>query len=179
MILPVEETTTANNIMSRIIVQTREPFVDCVIRRKVPLFKRNVATNGSVTRKVNMRLDPMNVKANADRNHRYGSICAYHHQEGHEGDWKECQVCVSDFHPFDYAVKASNQADSGTERRYNFDDNVRHDLDLSIVDFPTCHECDAPCDTTEETTRTLGMRKMMGGGKTVLQVPWRRPWRDC
>lgn len=78
-------------------------------------------------------------------------------------------MCVADFHPFDYTVKASSQAGSGTERRYNFDDNVRHDLDLSVIDFPTCRECDAPCDTTEETTRTLGMRQMMGGGKTFCK----------
>jgi len=104
-----------------------------------------------------------------ERNHRYGSICAWHHQEAHEGDWKDCQDCVADFHPFDYAVKASSQADSGTERRYNFDDNVRHDLDLSAVEFPTCHECKAPLDTTEETTRTLMMRRAFGGGKSLCK----------
>jgi hypothetical protein len=40
--------------------------VDFAIRREVPLFKRNVATGGSVTRKVNIRLAPMNAKANAN-----------------------------------------------------------------------------------------------------------------
>jgi hypothetical protein len=99
------------------------------------------------------------------RNHRLGSICAYHHQEAHEGDWKDCQMCVESFHPYDYAVKASSMAASGTCRRYNFDDNVRHDLPITTIDFPTCSQCGEPVDTTEETTRTLMMRQHMGSGK--------------
>lgn len=99
------------------------------------------------------------------RNHRYGSICAFHHQEDHHGDWKECQKCVECFHPFDYAVKALPMHLAGTQRRYNFDNNVRFDLDVTTIDFPTCHRCNEPVDTTEETTRTLIMRKMMSRGK--------------
>ena len=37
--------------------------------------------------------------------HRYGSICGFHHAEGHGGPWKECKKCEAFFHPFDYAVK--------------------------------------------------------------------------
>jgi hypothetical protein len=56
MISLVEETFTMKNIMSRTIVQITEPFVDCAIRGKDPLCKRNVATGGSVTRNVNLKL---------------------------------------------------------------------------------------------------------------------------
>lgn len=103
------------------------------------------------------------------RNHRYGSICAWHHQEDHDGDWKECQRCVDDFHPYDYAVKASSQGNSGTVRRYNFENNCRHDLDLTTIEFPTCFECKEPVDTTEETTRTIMMRDIQGGGKVFCK----------
>jgi hypothetical protein len=103
------------------------------------------------------------------RNHRLGSICGWHHQENHGGDWRDCQECINYFHPFDYAVKALSQAESLTQRRYNFDNNVRHDLDLTEIEFPTCHECKAPVDTTEETTRTLMVRNQCAGGKTFCK----------
>jgi hypothetical protein len=103
------------------------------------------------------------------RNHRYGSICNFHFQEEHDGDWKECQACIGSFHPYDYAVKASSIKDSRTIRRYNFDDNVRTDLDLTLIDFPKCHECNEPVDTTEELTRTLMMRRGLGGGKVFCK----------
>jgi hypothetical protein len=99
------------------------------------------------------------------RNHGLGSICGWHHQEGHAGDWKDCSHCQGAFHPYDYAVKASSQSKGCTNRRYNFDDNVRHDLDPTKVEFPSCDTCGAPVDTTEETTRTLMMRQAMAGGK--------------
>lgn len=41
------------------------------------------------------------------RNHRLNSICFFHYQESHEGDWKSCQRCVDSFTPYDYAVKAA------------------------------------------------------------------------
>mmetsp|Transcript_20148 Transcript_20148/g.57797 ORF Transcript_20148/g.57797 Transcript_20148/m.57797 type:complete len:569 (-) Transcript_20148:310-2016(-) len=99
------------------------------------------------------------------RNHRLNSICHFHHEEGHSGDWKSCQTCENYFHPYDYAVKATSQHVSGTVRRYNFDDNVRHDIHPADVPFPTCFYCDRKVDTTEESTKTLSMRKHMGGGK--------------
>jgi ribosomal protein L32 len=99
------------------------------------------------------------------RNHRYHSICAHHHNENHEcDDWKTCQQCKDDFHPYDYAVKATSQAVSGTQRKYNFDDNVRNDIHPADMPFPTCSECGVYVDTTEESTRTLMMRNMSGGG---------------
>jgi hypothetical protein len=104
-----------------------------------------------------------------ERNHQLGSICGWHHQEGHAGDWKDCSLCQDFFHPFDYAVKASSQSKGSTNRRYNFDDNVRHDLDPTKADFPSCDTCGAPVDTTEEITKTLMMRNAMAGGKNFCK----------
>jgi MYND finger len=102
------------------------------------------------------------------RNHRLNSICFWHFQEKHSNDdWKTCTECQDYFSTFDYAVKASSMADSGTCRRYNFDDNVR--MDLELKDFPVCDECQQPVDTTEETTRTLSLRKTMGGNKVLCK----------
>lgn len=33
------------------------------------------------------------------RNHRRYTLCGYHFSEGHEGDWKTCQKCRSEFEP--------------------------------------------------------------------------------
>lgn len=94
------------------------------------------------------------------RNHRYHSICAFHHNENHGRVWKECEKCEDFFHPFDYAVKAVSQARSGTFLKYNFDDNVRTDLDPLKVPMPQCSQCTNRVNTAEESTRTLMMRKM-------------------
>jgi hypothetical protein len=96
------------------------------------------------------------------RNHRLNTICGYHHNEGHEGEWKSCKTCEGDFHPFDYAVKATSMKVACTERKYNFEDNVRGDLFPQSMCFPQCDVCGVPVDTTEETTRTLSMRRMSG-----------------
>jgi len=101
------------------------------------------------------------------RNHRLNSVCYHHHAEGHDGNWKQCTKCQEDFHPYDYAVKATSQAQSGTIRRYNFDDNVRTDIHPADVPFPQCDACGLNVDTTEETIRTLGMRKNFGSGKVT------------
>jgi hypothetical protein len=101
------------------------------------------------------------------RNHRLQSICGFHDAEGHGGDWKSCKKCEEFFNPYDYAVKATSQAVSLTQRKYNFDDNVRTDIHPADVPFPTCHACDALVNTTEESTRTLGMRKSFSGGKVT------------
>ena len=96
------------------------------------------------------------------RNHRLNTICGYHHNENHPGEWKKCTKCEGEFHPFDYAVKATSMKVSCTERRYNFDDNVRGDLFPQSMCFPQCDVCGVPVDTTEETTRTLSMRRIAG-----------------
>ena len=31
------------------------------------------------------------------RNHSRYTLCAYHHNEGHEGDWKDCEECRQSF----------------------------------------------------------------------------------
>jgi hypothetical protein len=31
------------------------------------------------------------------RNHSRYTLCAYHHQEGHSGDWKTCKICRKNF----------------------------------------------------------------------------------
>jgi len=51
---------------------------------------------------------------------------------------------------------------SRTVRRYNFEDNVRKDLDPVKIGWLKCETCGDPVDTTEETTRTLTMRRMAG-----------------
>jgi hypothetical protein len=89
------------------------------------------------------------------RNHRYNTICGYHHNEGHDGDWQSCKTCEGDFHPYDYAVKATSMKVACTQRKYNFEDNVREDLFPQSMSFPQCDVCRGPVDTTEETTRTL------------------------
>ena len=47
------------------------------------------------------------------RNHRRFTLCAYHHNERHKGDWKFCKECQQDFHPEIYDWYGSNE--------YNFD----------------------------------------------------------
>eukprot|EP00985_Skeletonema_marinoi_P002868 scaffold1176_cov182-Skeletonema_marinoi.AAC.6 len=101
------------------------------------------------------------------RNHRSQSICGFHNSEGHDGEWKTCKACEEFFHPYDYAVKATSQAVGGTARRYNFDDNVRSDIHPADVPFPTCHKCEALVNTTEESVRTLSMRKSFNGGRVT------------
>mmetsp|Transcript_18663 Transcript_18663/g.26581 ORF Transcript_18663/g.26581 Transcript_18663/m.26581 type:complete len:325 (-) Transcript_18663:153-1127(-) len=101
------------------------------------------------------------------RNHRLQSICGFHNSEGHGGDWKTCKDCEDFFHPYDYAVKATDQAVAGTGRKYNFNDNVRSDVHPADVTFPTCHKCEAFVNTTEESVRTLSMRKSFSGGKAI------------
>ena len=31
------------------------------------------------------------------RNHDHYTLCSYHHQNKHDGDWKECSMCRDDF----------------------------------------------------------------------------------
>ena len=96
------------------------------------------------------------------RNHRYHTICGYHHNESHPGSWKDCKTCENDFHPYDYAVKATAHELGGGFWQYNFDNNVRTDIDLRSIPLPQCSVCKKVVDTTEENTRTLSMRRMAG-----------------
>ncbi|MBI4879773.1 MAG: hypothetical protein HY812_08965 [Planctomycetes bacterium] len=32
-------------------------------------------------------------RTSCSRNHRHYTLCGYHHQEGHDGDWKDCSKC--------------------------------------------------------------------------------------
>lgn len=47
------------------------------------------------------------------RNHRRYTLCAYHRNESHPGDWKTCPRCISSFHTEIYDWYGSNE--------YNFD----------------------------------------------------------
>lgn len=43
------------------------------------------------------------------RNHRRYTLCSYHHTEGHEGDWKECQKCREAFQTEMYVWYGTNE----------------------------------------------------------------------
>lgn len=43
------------------------------------------------------------------RNHRRYTLCAYHHTEGHEGDWKACKSCRVSFEAEIYAWYGTNE----------------------------------------------------------------------
>ncbi len=47
------------------------------------------------------------------RNHRRYTLCGYHYNEGHEGDWKTCQKCRDDIEPEMYVYNGTNE--------YNFE----------------------------------------------------------
>ena len=43
------------------------------------------------------------------RNHRRLTLCAYHHENGHEGDWAECEECKKTFDTEDYVNYGTNE----------------------------------------------------------------------
>jgi hypothetical protein len=47
------------------------------------------------------------------RNHSRYTLCAYHHNEGHTGDWKTCQKCLEGFETEMYVWYGTNE--------YNFE----------------------------------------------------------
>lgn len=47
------------------------------------------------------------------RNHDRYTCCAYHHHEGHKGNWKDCKICRNDFETEMYVYYATNE--------YNFE----------------------------------------------------------
>jgi hypothetical protein len=47
------------------------------------------------------------------RNHRRYTLCSYHFEEGHSGDWKECQECRDSFNTEMYVYYGTNE--------YNFE----------------------------------------------------------
>jgi hypothetical protein len=48
-----------------------------------------------------------------NRNHDHYTLCGYHHNEGHEGDWKDCKECLDSFETEMYVWYATND--------YNFE----------------------------------------------------------
>lgn len=104
-------------------------------------------------------------KGQCARNHASQTICGFHYTENHSGDWKTCQECEESFHPYDYAVKATNLKRHFF--KYNFDDNVRRDINPHDVPLPKCDVCGDDVDSAEENTRTLTLRTIMGGGKVL------------
>lgn len=47
------------------------------------------------------------------RNHRRFTLCGFHKNEDHEGQWKTCEECINSFHPEMYDWYGANE--------YNFD----------------------------------------------------------
>jgi len=47
------------------------------------------------------------------KNHEKYTLCAYHHKNGHEGDWKTCQKCKEGFKTEMYVWHSTN--------KYNFE----------------------------------------------------------
>ncbi len=47
------------------------------------------------------------------RNHRRYTLCAYHFEEGHEGSWKDCEICRNSFETEMYVYYGTNE--------YNFE----------------------------------------------------------
>ena len=43
------------------------------------------------------------------RNHRRYTLCGYHHIEGHEGNWKDCQKCRNSFETEIYVYYGTNE----------------------------------------------------------------------
>ena len=43
------------------------------------------------------------------RNHRRFTLCAYHHNEGHDGDWKDCVECRRSFKTEMYVWYGTNE----------------------------------------------------------------------
>jgi hypothetical protein len=38
-------------------------------------------------------------RISCSRNHSRYTLCSHHFNEGHEGDWKTCEICRTDFEP--------------------------------------------------------------------------------
>lgn len=47
------------------------------------------------------------------RNHRHYTLCTFHHNEGHKGDWKTCKKCRTSFETEIYVWYGTNE--------YNFE----------------------------------------------------------
>lgn len=65
------------------------------------------------------------------RNHRRLTLCAFHHDNDHDGDWSECEECKTEFDVEDYVNYGTNE--------YNF-----RKLSNPPAYEPTrCHMCNA------------------------------------
>lgn len=43
------------------------------------------------------------------RNHRKQTLCAYHYESGHSGNWWECETCRDDFSTAEYVAFGTNE----------------------------------------------------------------------
>jgi hypothetical protein len=71
------------------------------------------------------------------RNHRRYTLCAYHHGEGHAGDWRECQECRAGFETEIYVYYGTNE--------YNF---VKLE-NPPAFEATLCSTCGEPLDLGE------------------------------
>lgn len=80
------------------------------------------------------------------RNHSRYTLCGYHHNEGHEGDWRNCEECRQGFKTEMYVWYGTNE--------YNF---VK--LENPPKFEPTrCAKCDRVIKLAEESHSTTGGR---------------------
>jgi hypothetical protein len=78
------------------------------------------------------------------RNHRRYTLCGYHFNEGHRGDWKDCQKCRDSFETEMYVYYGTNE--------YNFEK-----LPNPPQYEPTkCSECGKVIDLGHEGHSVLG-----------------------
>lgn len=71
------------------------------------------------------------------RNHSRYTLCAYHYNEEHDGDWKSCKKCKKD-------MPIENYVDYGTND-CNFE-KLKNPPKISI----TCHHCGFKSGTVED-----------------------------
>jgi len=92
------------------------------------------------------------------RNHRRQTLCAFHHNEGHEGDWKTCPACRQAFDTEMYVWYATND--------YNFEK-----LENPPAYAPTtCSKCGAVIKMgTEGFTRSKDEYWCQACGEKELQ----------
>jgi hypothetical protein len=84
------------------------------------------------------------------RNHSRYTLCAYHHTEQHDGDWKECAQCRRSFETEIYVWYGVNE--------YNFET-----LPNPPVYEPTkCSQCGAIIVLSEDAYSTLGKEYFCG-----------------
>ncbi|KAL4452616.1 hypothetical protein ABPG75_008278 [Micractinium tetrahymenae] len=53
-------------------------------------------------------------RSSCARNHDRDSACAFPHNEGQGGSWKECSSCKDNFGPYDWGTRGSNPGNLAT-----------------------------------------------------------------